>query len=75
MKAFKFIVREWTNVPSRPGCQVNTCAALVFAKDVDEARELLRVRNVENSSLPWEEVATVIEVSMDRAHVALLVEA
>lgn len=74
MKAFKFIVRDWTPVPSRPGCSCSGCAALVFANDLDEARECLRIRNIENGSLPWEEVATVTEVSTERATVALVVE-
>lgn len=74
MKAFKFLVREWSEIPSRPGHSVSTCGALVFAENEAAARELLRQRNVENGSLPWDEVASVSEVPTDRAHVALLVE-
>lgn len=74
MRAFKFIVKEWTDIPSRPGCSATGCAALVFAESIEQARELLRQRNVDNGSLPWEDVARVIEIDPTHAHVALLVE-
>lgn len=74
MKAFKFIVREWTAIPSRPGCSSAGCAALVFAETVEDARGLLSKRNEENGSLPWQEVASVTELPMNECGVALLVE-
>ncbi len=74
MRCFKFVIPDgdWRVYPTAPRVSVSGCAAIVFAEDQAKATALLR--EAIGTTPAWAEVATVSEIDLAVAQVALRVQ-